>query len=303
MPENESGEGRSNPNVYTSFTARKEVTLAAGVTSTNTTVMLTNVNMVLFCGDFTSQAAGLLLTLPEGFRPANAVRLPVIIAGQSSSQQEITIEIPPLDVSISKTGSITATGSVPAQQGIEVTVNVPEMPDNPVSIVRSGTIAATGSTTPVSDVAVDVTVTTPQGSDVPWLVSGGFDDSGELESAYVLPIVNNTKSTDMTASASVDIPSTTVEVEVTDGTTLSGSTTIPAQSVESTIDIPQHPVDVTVADNTKLSGTTPAQQVTASVSVPSIGTLLISPDGSVSCDVPGTICTNGMAFSINDNWY
>ena len=303
MPENESGEGRSNPNVYTSFTAREEVTLETGVTSTNTTVMLTNVNMVLFCGDFTSQTAGLLLTLPEGFRPARAVRLPVLIAGQSSSQQEITVDIPPLDVSISKTGSITATGSVPSQQGIEVAINVPEVHDNPVSIVKSGTISATGNTTAVNDVAVDVTVATPEGSDVPWLVTGGFNDEGELESAYVLPIVNNTKSTDMKASASVDIPSTTVAIKVTDGTTLSGSTTIPSQTVESTIDIPQQTVNVTIADGTQLSGKTPAQQVTASVSVPVIGTLLVSPDGSVSCDIPGTVCTNGMAFSINDNWY
>lgn len=85
MPENESGEGRSNPNVYTSFTARDEVTLAAGVTSTNTTVMLTNGNMVLFCGDFTSQTAGLLLTLPESFRSARTVRIPVLVEGQATA--------------------------------------------------------------------------------------------------------------------------------------------------------------------------------------------------------------------------
>ena len=110
MPENESGEGRSNPSVYTSFTAREEVTLAAGVTSTNTTVMLTNVNMVLFCGDFTSQAAGLLLTLPEGFRPARAVRLPVIMASVSVPNIGTLLVSPDGSVSCDVPGTVCTNG-------------------------------------------------------------------------------------------------------------------------------------------------------------------------------------------------
>lgn len=63
-------------NVYTTYKGRYEVVLEDGSSATSPVVMLTVVNQVQFCGDYTSGATGVIGRLPEECKPADTICLP-----------------------------------------------------------------------------------------------------------------------------------------------------------------------------------------------------------------------------------
>lgn len=65
-----------DPNVYTTYMGRYEVVLEDGSSATSPVVMLTIVNQVQFCGNYTSGATGVIGQLPEECKPADTIYLP-----------------------------------------------------------------------------------------------------------------------------------------------------------------------------------------------------------------------------------
>ena len=88
---------KGNPNVFTTFKGRYDVTLASGASSTNSKVMLTCVNVVQFMGNYTADENGLIGTLPEGCRPLTPIYVPCYCTTESSMQS----------VKVAATGEIT----------------------------------------------------------------------------------------------------------------------------------------------------------------------------------------------------
>lgn len=81
---------KGNPNVFTVFKGRYEVTLADGATSSNAKVMLTCVNAVQFMGNYTANESGLIGTLPDGCRPLTTVYVPCY-SSTNNSMQSVTV--------------------------------------------------------------------------------------------------------------------------------------------------------------------------------------------------------------------
>ena len=65
-----------NPNVYTVFKGKYEVTLEDGATSTNKVLMLTTANVVQFLGDYVTGTSGVLGSVPEACRPLAETYVP-----------------------------------------------------------------------------------------------------------------------------------------------------------------------------------------------------------------------------------
>lgn len=65
-----------DPNVFTTYKGRFEVALEDGTSATSTVVMLTVVNDVQFCGDYTSGTTGILGQLPDECKPEETVYVP-----------------------------------------------------------------------------------------------------------------------------------------------------------------------------------------------------------------------------------
>lgn len=73
--------GGGNPNVFTTFKGRGILAPLAPATVDNPIVMLSCVNDVQFCGNFTLagyKAGDVIATLPEGFRPTKTIAIPVV---------------------------------------------------------------------------------------------------------------------------------------------------------------------------------------------------------------------------------
>lgn len=206
---------------------RYEVTPAEGVTLSSTTVMLTKANQCQLCGD----AEGVTAGVPFATLPEEcrpARELHLPVCAGGSGSEVVSLE-----------GTVTIAG-----QKATVTADVPSS-------------TGTGS----------VTLSSEAGSDVPMLVSGEFDESGELISAYTLQVVNNTSP--LTVSGDVEV-------------------TVPAQQVTATVDIAEQEAPVTVSGNVATGG---------------LSTLTIGTDGTMTCSSGGTVYLDGFSYHICDRWY
>lgn len=65
-----------NPNVFTTFKGRYQVTVADGASYDSTAVMLSCVNDVIFMGNASSNQDGLIMTLPPDCTPNENVTVP-----------------------------------------------------------------------------------------------------------------------------------------------------------------------------------------------------------------------------------
>lgn len=63
-----------NPNVYTIYRGKYPITAPDGLEHY---CMLTNANDVVFCGDYTADANGLVCTLPTKLRPESELIFPI----------------------------------------------------------------------------------------------------------------------------------------------------------------------------------------------------------------------------------
>ena len=87
-----------NPNVYTIFAGKYDVSLGEGVTMGNTSVMLTQTNEVIFMGNCEVAAyteGELILDLPEQCYPPMMFTIPVYHKGHDGLYGIVPLEIHP----------------------------------------------------------------------------------------------------------------------------------------------------------------------------------------------------------------
>lgn len=316
---------------------RYEVTPAEGVTLSSSTVMLTKANQCQLCGDAENVTAGeVFATLPEECRPARVLHLPVCVGGSGS-------ETVSLEGKVTIAGQ-TATGEVdvPGQTAsVELTIPQRNASGNAdvKSVSASGNVtidksSATGTATVnkatgTGTVAVKqsegsgtVNLSSEAGSDLPLIVSGEFDDSGELVNAYTLQVVNNTSPLSLSGNVDVTVPGQSIDVEVA----------VPAQSARVNVTIPEHSADIQMtvpAQTADVDVTVPSSNVTGKVEVADVkgtasveiaeqevpvtvsgtiatgglATLTIGSDGTMVCSSGGTIYLDGFSYHICGRWY
>lgn len=76
-----------NPNVYTIYRGKYPITAPDGLTHY---CMLTNVNDVVFCGNYTADANGLVCTLPNGIRPESTIHFPAYNEDDAMVHMEVS---------------------------------------------------------------------------------------------------------------------------------------------------------------------------------------------------------------------
>lgn len=272
---------------------RYEVTPSAGITLSSTTVMLTKANQCQLCGDAEGVKAGVpFATLPEECRPARELHLPVCVGGSGS-------EAVSLEGTVTIAGQ-TATGtvSVPGQTA-DVTLTVPEQEISGTATVSKKTAKGTASVKS-SNGTGSVTLSSEAGSDRPMLVSGEFDKSGKLVSAYTMQIVNNTSPLTISGDVEVTVPAQSA----------SASVTVPAQSAPVSATVPQATVtgQVETKDTEGTATVEIAEQkvpvtVSGNIATGGLATLTIGTDGTMSCSSGGTVYLDGFSYHICDRWY
>lgn len=254
-----------------SWQGRYEVTPAEGVTLSSPTVMLTKTNDCQLCGDAEGVVEGVTFaTLPEACRPARELRLPVCVsgAGTETVSLEGTVEL----------GEQSATGevTVPSQQ-VSVSLPIPES-------TGSGTLSL-----PETEATGTANLSSESGTQFPMLVSGEFDEQGELVSAYSMQVVNNTSPLTVSGEVSVTVPEQSVDVEVSvPGTTVEGTASLSPATGETSVTIPAQQLPVTVSGTIATGG---------------LATLTIGVDGSMTCSSGGTVHLDGFSYHICDRWY
>lgn len=254
-----------------SWVGRYEVTPAEGVTLSSPTVMLTKTNDCQLCGDAEGVVEGVpFATLPETCRPARELRLPVCVSGGSSETVSLegTVEL----------GEQSATGevTVPAQQ-VAVTLPIPES-------TGSGTLSL-----PETEATGTAELSSSGDAQFPLLVSGEFDEQGELVSAYSMQVVNNTAPLTVSGEVNVTVPGQDVVVEVSvPGATVEGTASLSSVSGETSVTIPAQQLPVTVSGTIATGG---------------LATLTIGIDGSMTCSSGGTVHLDGFSYHICARWY
>lgn len=298
---------------------RYSLSPSEGVTISNDRVMLSKQNMVQFMGD----ADGVIenqtfATLPEECCPDETVMLPVVVEGASGIEQQvnvtatggsISVPIPALGGSADVPES-TADVAIPSLTGSAIVPGATA----PVQIpVLSGTASVPGSRAEVQIPNLTGTSSFDVSASVPDIVSVGYDESGVPNSAFSFGIINNSTEpvkTEVTVNGTtttVDIPSSLASVSTNASTAQASvptaTATVTTDTSEASVTIPGSTVPVST-NPTIVTVESPTIKATGTVTIPqSIGILIVSPNGKLSCNLSGKVHLNGLNFHTCANYY